>query len=343
MDRDSLYPAFSVNNVPVVIFAGNHYAPYAGVFIKSLIDYSSPNNNYDIIICERDMSEANKLLVMGLEAGHINVSIRFFNPYYAFNTVGINDIEKFKAAVPYPIEVYCKILLPYILQQYKKLAVIDTDTILKRDIADLFAFDLKGDCLGGVRDITWDGYYRSNRILPSPFNMPAKNFCHNIIGINKPEIINGGLYLMDTLGYRANLPLEKVSQLLHNKASLCADDTLLSSALEGRIKFLPMAWNTYMPVNRHGEAAVKAASEDIQIAHQKAFVNPYLLHWVGRPKPWVCPDVPYGSEWWQVALDTPFIGHILSRMVDALEERRRYYKNRYGKDVSVWDPFPSKE
>lgn len=69
--------------------------------------------------------------------------------------------------------------------------------------------------------------------------------------------------------------------------------------------------------------------------------HPYMLHWACKPKPWVCPDVPYGNEWWQTALRTPFIGHIIARMSDQQAKRRAYYKKRYGKeDVDIWDPSP---
>lgn len=37
---------------------------------------------------------------------------------------------------------------------------------------------------------------------------------------------------------------------------------------------------------------------------------------------------------------TPFTGHIIARMFDALQTRREYYQNKYGKEVAVWNPVP---
>ena len=45
----ALEPAFDENNIPVIVAASNQYAPYAGVFIQSLINHASREKNYDII------------------------------------------------------------------------------------------------------------------------------------------------------------------------------------------------------------------------------------------------------------------------------------------------------
>lgn len=81
-------------------------------------------------------------------------------------------------------------------------------------------------------------------------------------------------------------------------------------------------------------------SEEHRNVYEQTLRNPYVLHWLNKPKPWVCPDIPYANEWWEVASRTPFMGHILARMFDALQTRKEYYKNKYGQDVAVWNPIP---
>ena len=39
-------------------------------------------------------------------------------------------------------------------------------------------------------------------------------------------------------------------------------------------------------------------------------------------------------------METPFMGHIIARMIDELEVRREYYANKYGKQVAAWEPAP---
>lgn len=71
-----LLPAYSENNVPVIIACSNYYAPYAGVFIQSLADHATPEHNYDIIIMEREISQENKRLLSSLNKDRKNISIR---------------------------------------------------------------------------------------------------------------------------------------------------------------------------------------------------------------------------------------------------------------------------
>ena len=87
MNEISLKPAFTENNIPVVITASNQYAPYAGVFIQSLINHAADNNNYDIIVLEREISDSNKSLLKLLINEHSNISIRFHNPSVFFESL----------------------------------------------------------------------------------------------------------------------------------------------------------------------------------------------------------------------------------------------------------------
>ena len=110
MASSTLSPAFAINNVPVVLAANNLYAPYAGVFIRSLLDHISEENNYDIIILERDISKENQRLLKSLAAGYTNVSIRFYDPSPLF--VSFNYVDK---EHDYPLEIFYRIVAPHIL------------------------------------------------------------------------------------------------------------------------------------------------------------------------------------------------------------------------------------
>lgn len=50
---------------------------FRSVFIQSLLDHASEENNYDVVIFQRDISEENKRPLKSLAAGHTNVSVHF--------------------------------------------------------------------------------------------------------------------------------------------------------------------------------------------------------------------------------------------------------------------------
>lgn len=336
MASQELFPAFSQNNIPVVLSSNNLYVPYAGVFIQSLIDHANSENNYDIIILERNISESNKHLLKTLEAGYSNVSIRFKDPSAYFHNVD----HAIMAQKRLPLEAFFKILAPFILNHYPKLVVVDVDTLLKHDIANLHAADLESYCIGAVPDVVMQGYYSNAVVLGRKKVNMRDYFFHTLLMKDPLVYVNSGVLVFDTERYRREVDVETILRTAQESQFITADQCVLNFLMEGKIKFLDIAWNTYLPVNPYVRDALERAPEAGRKAYAQASCQPYLLHWAAKPKPWVCPDVDRGYEWWQVAMRTPFVGHTVVRMMDALEARKEYYAERYGKKVDVWDPEP---
>lgn len=71
-------PAFEVNNVTIILSSSDSFSPYLAVCIKSILLNRSLDNNYDIIVFEREICEDNKKKILSLKDGMNNVSIRFF-------------------------------------------------------------------------------------------------------------------------------------------------------------------------------------------------------------------------------------------------------------------------
>lgn len=330
-------PAFGQNNVPVVIAVNNLYAPYAGVFIQSLLDYASEENNYDIIIFQREISQENQRLLKSLAAGYTNVSIRFYDPSPLFALFSFNYDEDTQF---WPIEVFYKIIAPHILNYPGRIITVDVDTLLKTDIAQLVDEDLEGYSVGGVCDMVINGMYLCDHTLYRN-NIRIRDYFQNFYGSDDlKNYVNTGLLLFDCDKYVQKVDIETIFNTAQQGGYIYPEQDTLNVLLKGRIKVLDFAWNVGVRSNPHDIKIFDAASKLYGGACERAYDNPYLLHWIAKPKPWVCPDVPWGGEWWQTALRTPFVGHILARMMDELEKRRAYFRKRYGKEVDVWDPSP---
>lgn len=349
MPNINLPPAFEQKNVPVVVASNNLYAPYTGVFIQSLLDHASERNNYDVIILERDISKENKRLLKSLAVGHANVSIRFYDPSPLFASFNYADEEH-----NWPLEIFYKIMAPQILNYPGRIITVDVDTLLKTDIARLIDEDLEGCCVGGVSGAP--GMYArcffNRTIWFSNRNMKDQDYWRKF-GVEDWEniesykdYVNGGLLLFDCNKYVQEVDVETILNTAQQRDGV-GMECVLHALLKGKIQLLNPAWNAVQPVNIHTvENSDLVPKMYARIYHdndafQRTYDNPYLLHWAAKPKPWVCPDVPYGNEWWQTALRTPFVGHIIARMLDGQEKRRQYYRDRYGKaDVDIWDPSP---
>lgn len=337
-EKAAILPAFERNNVPVVLASSNMYAPYAGVLIQSLIDHASEKNNYDIIIFQHEISKENKRLLKSLADGHANVSIRICDSWQALASFGFNCED---VVNHWPIEVLCKIMAPHILECPGRMISIDIDTLLRTDIARLLDEDL-GECsVGGVRDGGIIRAFSRGRTSYS-FNMNIRDYFQDVCGFEADDIrnyINTGLLLFDRDKYIQELGIEAIWDAARQGRYIYLDQDILNVLMKGRIKILDSAWNL-SAWSAWNDKPLETGSKICDEACDQSYEDPHLVHWAGKPNPWVCPDMPWGGEWWQTALRTPFVGHIIARMIDELGKRRAYYRERYGKDVDVWDPKP---
>lgn len=334
MSTEKLSPAFTQKNVPVVIAANNLYAPYAGVFIQSLLDHAGEDHNYDIIILNRDFSKENKRLLKGLAVEYANVSIRFYDPSPVFASFKFEEQH-------FPLEVYYRIIAPHILNYPGRLITVDADMLLKTDIARLMDENLEGCSIGGVRDVMLNAMYLCDYTSPTK-NIKVRDYFQNVCGFDDlKNYTNGGLLVFDREKYVRELDVEIILNAARQRRYVYEEQDILNVLMAGKIKHLDFAWNLQLPLQQRFSKLIETVSKTDNGAYERAYEAPYILHWAAKPKPWVCPDVPYGNEWWQTALRTPFVGHIIARMLDMQESRRAYYRKRYGKEnVEVWDPTP---
>jgi len=331
-----LFPQYETNNIPVFLYSSKLYAPYAGVYIQSLIDHASSENNYDIIILEHDISDENKRLLLSLAKGRNNISIRFSNPIWF-----LSDL---KDDLQYSKMVYSRMLAPYAYVHFDKFITTGVDIILKRDIAELFAVDLGNTVIGAVRDITIPGLYCRNSVLRPSVNtnkIRAQDYIDHVLKLDDPrKYVNADVVVCNAKEFRAEHDLSAVVDMIQKNAFLFLDQDALNVLAKDNLTYISQEWNVMMPLGHGWNQLLASIPEDVKNIYRQACLSPATLHWSGNPKPWVCPDVPYGNEWWDVANRTPFKGHILARMIDELQTRREYYKNRYGQDVVAWDPTP---
>jgi len=112
-----------------------------------------------------------------------------------------------------------------------KLLYLDSDTLMCRDISELFNTDLSGYCAGAIRDLAPinDPYH--------PTGITVKNFAKKYL--NDGPYYNSGVLLLNLAEIRKNENL-----LFETKIPLVyPDQDLLNAAFVGKIKSLPLKYN----------------------------------------------------------------------------------------------------
>lgn len=311
------YPSFNEKLIPIVFASDNTYAPYLAVLMKSIIENASKDYNYEFMVLESRISKLSKDRIEGMFKGYKNLAIKFVNPSNV-----IKGIE-FPTNSYYTEETYYRLCCQSIFSYYKKILYIDVDTIVLRDISELFNIDIEGYLLGAsinagtiphaknnwpLRGINWRDYLVNTLQIKDLYNY----FQAGVLLINIPEITK-----FDLQG-KALTKLKTIKPVL-------VDQDILNFVCEGKVKKISLQWDfldSFRPEWKTEDRLNWLSNEDRE-DYIKASKDPYILHYAGEwLRAWEFPDVRYSDLWWHYARMTPFYEEILFRNI-----QNRYIRN----------------
>ena len=295
-------PAFERNNIGICLASDKNYALYLGVTIKSIVDCSSLENNYDILVFENDFDKLTKCKLLSLIENHQNFHIRFISieEYLAkYKDINFSIHNHFTKAV------YYRLFIPQILNQYEKIVYLDTDLIIKQDIADFYKENIQNYSLGAIED------FEMNRLYYTEAGI--KNYIDNILKLKSiSHYFNSGVLLMNLHRLRLNNITDKSMNLLNIiNNPIMVDQDILNKVCGNDTKLLDAKWNYefHIPIwasNYKNELPVKKLTE-----YEQSSKNPKIIHYAGATKPWQNPSLPMADIWWKYARLTPFYEEII--------------------------------
>lgn len=305
-----LLPAFKDNNTLITMGSSDYFAPYACCCIQSIIENSSPENNYDIVILENSICQENKMRIELIAKNKSNISIRFFNPRQFLHNreFYINSPVQNEAA-------YYRLLVPYIFKSYSSAITMDCDIIAVTDIANLMNEDLSMHCLGAAPDVVYQACLNIDPILRDEAKtlLPLKNAYH---------YVNTGVILYNLERCRNKIALNDLLQIASSKKFRIQEQDVINLVYEDDIKTIPISWNMYLRVNDTVKDNIdNYAPINAKQLYYTAYSHPNLLHWAAQPKPWDNPNIELAYEFWDVAKRTPFYEVILQRMCMTHQQR----------------------
>ena len=301
LEKD-IEPAFSDNNVPVILPCDNNYVPFLGVTLHSLLAHTSADKNYDIFVLSSQISPDNQNRLKELVKGRTNVSLRFCDMDLM--------MAKFKVSFPvyayYTASTYFRFFAPVLFKNFDKVIYLDSDMIILDDVAKLMAYDLKDTLIGACRDA------EANRWRLGPHKYELKKYDQEI-GLKHPEnyFQAGTLIFNIRQMIKENTMKQFFEQLKIDKKLLCLDQDVLNIVCQGRVTYIDMAWNIEWITQIRAENLSKELSMDMYDAYTKALQHPRIIHYCDDIKPWREPSRPLAQIWWQYARQTAFYEEII--------------------------------
>lgn len=294
-----LSPAFqSANTIPIVFSSSDYFAPMCSTAIQSIIDSSTPEHLYDIVVLHTEISKPRQKLIQLQSQNHPNISIRFYNTSQVVNQYNL------KSNGHIGIETYYRFLIQDILACYDKVIYLDSDLICLHDIADLFEINIDGFLLAAARDPD----------LAGQMNMDSSTLLYltKTLKMKDPyKYFQAGVLLLNTKMLRSFHAMHEWLNFASTQYRY-SDQDILNEHCEGHVKYFNMKWNMLTNCNSYRvEVTIENAPASIKSEYRQARKNPFIIHYAGFQKPWNCPTCDFLEYYWIFAKETPFYEQLL--------------------------------
>ena len=292
-----LQPAFTENNIPIILSSDDTYSKYLSVSIQSIIENTTSENNYDIVILDGGILQGTREKIESQRNGYGNVSIRFVNMDGLLSDV---DVSLFFVDQWFSVASYFRFFIPRIMHKYKKSIYMDCDILLDTDIAEFYNLNLNNMMIGAVQECS----------IEHVVNLRPKEAEYYLgkLGLKDPrDYFNSGFLLLDIEGMIKNEIEEKLFESLKKiKHPRHCDQCVLNSVFNGSVQYLDFEWNFMPALFMHHEKFCSYLSEETYFKYMKAQRKARVIHYAGCVKPWQNRYLLYSDLFWLLAAKTPF-------------------------------------
>jgi len=271
----------------VAFASDNNYAQHMAVSIASLLVNAVQPGLLCINILHDGLAEEHCNKITPLAALRPDTTIRFIR-------VSAHDLREYPLHTKlHPVAAYYRLKLPELLPEVTKVLYLDSDIIVKGDIADLWVDDLGSLMLKAVEE---PRSLNAERL--TSFGMKAES-----------PYFNSGVLSLNLALMRAEDFNTRAAQLVGKYAPALRyqDQDVLNALAEGRWAPLPLPYNSffYVFIGIYQRDFMLYKEADIEQARR----TPYIIHYNQHPKPWAegCID-PRRGEYFHYIDMTPYKG-----------------------------------
>lgn len=264
----------------------------------------------------------------GLEADFTGLRAAIETPLFDIvEHVANGDMSGLFRSGQYSEAVYFRLMLPDLIDG-DRVIYLDSDTMVRHSLLDLWRLDLQGHPIAATVDYlslthgNGDGTpigYRGEA-------MSVEAYCRDIVGVDllTTPYFNSGVMVMDLNAWRrTHLAARCRTECRSSRELNFVDQDALNGVLQGDFLPLDQRWNAfvflgreYWPTEEDDQPSIlgsyrhvlRPPSGDLQAALRAWANDPWIVHFAARSKPWRAGDcrTPFHEEFWQHAFRTPF-------------------------------------
>ena len=275
--------------IPIFFACDDNFVPYMIVSLKSLIVHASSQNEYRIHILYTQMSKENREKVKKLETDYCQVYFENVTEYL------LQIDQKVSVRDYYSITTYYRIFIAQMFPKYNKVIYMDGDTIVLKDIALLYEYELGDHYIGAMKD----QLVVQNDIFAT--------YVTKVLGVKRDAYFNAGVLLINCRQFRKQNILGRFLKLIMQYTFVVAQDQdYLNVICKDKVLWLSPIWNVQIAGN------LTCEEKDICLIHYNLAI-----------KPWHYKDCRLGSYFWKYAKMTQVYQRLVqSQMNYSMKDRQ---------------------
>ena len=276
--------------IPIIVISDKKLAFSVATLFVNLLETKNPDTFYEL----------NALVTPGFDDTHIEKIKSIEKKYKGQCSINIikmdTRFDNIKNQTGYIANACAyKMCLGEMFPQYKKAIYLDTDTIVFKDLTEMYNIDLEDNYIGGVFSLE---HYINRKDLLSILSLP-----------NLYSYVNAGVLLF-------NLDLirkENVEPQLHSLIGSYKDSVdqhIYNKVCYGKVKIMPLKYNVTQSTEKfYGSnlAYIYYTPNELK----RHIEDPVVYHYTGRCKPWKYNNLRYSIRWNYYYAMTPFYNKYL--------------------------------
>jgi lipopolysaccharide biosynthesis glycosyltransferase len=237
------------------------------------------------------------------------------------------DLSKLYNTNQYSEAMYYRFLLPHFIES-ARVIYLDSDTMVRKSLTELYAMDLQGHPLAAMQDYGLT-YHMRDHGMPVTYNghfIDIDEYYSTILDfdVSVTDYFNNGVLVMDLDMWRETKLSERCIDFCRAHPGLImADQDAANHILNGNFAKLDVRWNSFSYLYKEYFPNESRPRPEIFGGFEKNFqiptgewreiltkwaFDPWIVHFSYQSKPWVGHHrrTDYDREFWNNAFMTPF-------------------------------------
>lgn len=311
-EKEKPIKPISNNSIPIVLASNNYYVPYLYTAIMSFLNYKNEDDIYDIVILNSDITKKNKMLLKYMEKNGKNIYIRFVN---MGALIAKNKFKQNDELSHISLDTFYRLFIPKIFKDFDRVIYLDSDLIIKKNIAEILKESSLSHTISATRDIDFvSQYYGMKKV---------RSYSDSVIRLKQIEnYFQAGVFVFNIKMFKEKYSLDELLNLAISRKFLYQDQDIMNIFFKNDIFYLNLQWNVMTDCAEIRMNRIRLlAPYKLYKEYLEARKNPYIIHYAGFAKPWNRPEDDFGNDFWEVARNSPVYEIMLKRLsIDVTNE-----------------------